>query len=129
MENNRNIAVIGGGIAGLASAWILSHRHRVTLFEANDYVGGHTNTVDVATPDGSIAVDTGFVVFNDRNYPNLIKLFDWLEVASQPTEMSFSVSADAGGYEYAGTNLSTLFGQRSLLLEGSHWRLLRDIAL
>lgn len=127
MQDNRSIAVVGGGIAGLASAWLLSHRHRVTLFEANDYVGGHTNTVDVDTPDGSVAVDTGFVVFNDRNYPNLIKLFDWLDVATQPTEMSFSVSADEGGYEYAGTNLNTLFGQRSLLFERAHWRLLSEV--
>ncbi|MDH3452996.1 MAG: FAD-dependent oxidoreductase [Gammaproteobacteria bacterium] len=127
MNETRNIAVVGGGIAGLASAWLLSHRHRVTLFEANDYVGGHTNTVDVDTADGSLAVDTGFVVFNERNYPNLIKLFDWLDVASQATEMSFSVSADNGAYEYAGTNLNTLFGQRSLLLSGAHWRLLGDV--
>ncbi|MDH3715685.1 MAG: FAD-dependent oxidoreductase, partial [Gammaproteobacteria bacterium] len=101
MKDVRNIAVVGSGIAGLSAAWLLSHRHRVTLFEANEYVGGHTNTVEVDTSIGSVGVDTGFVVFNERNYPNLVTLFDWLNVSSQATDMSFSVSADNGVYEYA----------------------------
>jgi predicted NAD/FAD-binding protein len=127
MNKIRNIAVVGGGIAGLSAAWLLSHKHRVTLFEANDYVGGHTNTVVVDTSIGCEAVDTGFVVFNERNYPNLVALFDWLNVTSQATDMSFSVSADDGRYEYAGTNLSTLFGQRSLLFNPRHLKLLGEV--
>ena len=127
MQDIRNIAVVGGGIAGLSAAWLLSHRHRVTLYEANDYVGGHTNTVEVDTPTGSEGVDTGFVVFNDHNYPNLVALFDWLNVDSQATVMSFSVSAEQGRYEYAGTNLNTLFAQRARLLDRRHLRLLAEV--
>jgi predicted NAD/FAD-binding protein len=105
----------------------ISRLSGVTLFEANEYVGGHTNTVEVDTPIGSVGVDTGFVVFNEQNYPNLVTLFDWLNVASQATDMSFSVSADDGSYEYAGTNLNTLFGQRAQLFNRHHWRLLGEV--
>ncbi len=127
MTQPRNVAIVGGGVAGLSAAWLLSHRYPVTLFEANSYLGGHANTLDVATADGTVNVDTGFVVFNRRNYPNLERLFGWLDVPTQATEMSFSLSADNSSYEYAGSNLGTLFAQRGLLANADHWRLLGEI--
>ena len=85
------IAVVGSGIAGLVAAHLLSRRHEITLFEANDWVGGNTHTVDVEVAQQRYAIDTAFIVFNDWTYPNFIRLLDKLGVASQPTEMSFSV--------------------------------------
>ena len=93
------VAVIGSGIAGLASAYLLARRHRVTLYEAAPYAGGHTNTVDVELDGFTHPVDTGFLVFNDRTYPNLIALFDELDVASYESDMTFSVSLDHGRLE------------------------------
>ncbi len=91
------IAVIGSGIAGLGAAWLLSRRHKVTVYERNAYAGGHSNTVDVPIEGGdSIPVDTGFIVYNERTYPNLIGLLDTLGVARIKTDMSFAVSADGG---------------------------------
>ncbi len=123
------IAIVGAGIAGLGSAWLLHKQgHAVTLFEANDYIGGHTNTVDV-TRDGITApVDTGFLVFNDRTYPNLVALFDELGVASAASEMSFSVRVDAAGLEWAGTTVGSLFAQPRNALQPDFWRMLSDIA-
>ena len=89
------VAVIGTGIAGNVAAYHLSRLHDVTVYEANNYIGGHTNTVSVATPDGDLPVDTGFIVFNNRTYPNFINLLDELDVPSQESEMSFSVRSDA----------------------------------
>ncbi|HEX5952864.1 MAG TPA: FAD-dependent oxidoreductase, partial [Rhodanobacteraceae bacterium] len=106
------IAVVGSGIAGLASAWLLSREHEVTLYEANDYVGGHTHTHDVEIGGRGYAVDTGFIVFNPPHYPLLHKLFDELGVASQPTTMSFAVKDERSGLEYNATDLSGLFCQR-----------------
>ena len=91
-----NIAVIGSGISGLSSAWLLGKHHKVTLFEQDSRLGGHTNTVDVMTSAGTVAVDTGFIVFNQRCYPNLIALFKELGVVYQGTDMSFGVSLDKG---------------------------------
>jgi predicted NAD/FAD-binding protein len=122
-----NIAVIGGGISGLATAHLLSDEHQVTLFEANDYLGGHTNTVDVSLDGQSWAVDTGFIVFNERTYPNFIRLLQRLGVASQPSVMSFSVSNQQSGLEYCATNLNTLFAQRGNLFSPPFWGMLRDI--
>jgi len=123
----QRVAVIGAGIAGLGSAWLLSASHDVTLFEAADYAGGHTNTVDLELEGQAFAVDTGFLVFNERTYPNLIALFDELDVPSCATEMSFSVSLDKGCDEWAGSNLDTVFAQRSKLLSPAFYRMLSDI--
>jgi predicted NAD/FAD-binding protein len=120
----RRIAVIGSGIAGLSTAWHLSEPGsdcRVTLFEANDYVGGHTHTVDVSLPNlrGEIVtqgVDTGFLVFNRRTYPELLKLFAAIDVEVAASEMSFSVQAESGGLEWSGCSLDTVFAQRRNLL-------------
>jgi len=121
------IAVIGSGIAGLASAWWLSQRHEVTLFEANDYLGGHTHTHQVEV-DGQVhAVDTGFIVFNPTHYPLLTALFDDLDVTSQPTTMSFSVHSERSGVEYNATSLDTLFCQRRNLVSPRFWGMLRDL--
>lgn len=111
------IAVVGGGISGLAAAWLLSKRHEVTLFEANDYIGGHSNTVDVPGPGGTpVPVDTGFIVFNERNYPHLTGLLDVLGVSTRCSDMSFGFSHRQTGLEWAGDNLNTLFAQRRNLL-------------
>ncbi|MEM5370817.1 FAD-dependent oxidoreductase [Paraburkholderia azotifigens] len=121
------VAVVGAGIAGLASAYLLARRHQVTLFEASGYAGGHANTVDVELDGFTHPVDTGFLVFNDRTYPNLIALFDELGVASHASDMTFSVSLDHGRLEWAGTNLNTVFAQRRNMLSPSFLAMLRDI--
>ncbi len=121
------LALIGTGIAGLTAAWRLFRYHDLTVFEANDYIGGHTHTVDVETASGRHAIDTGFIVFNDWTYPNFIRLLNELGVASQPTEMSFSVRCERTGLEYNGNNLNTLFAQRRNLLRPAFYRLLLDI--
>jgi predicted NAD/FAD-binding protein len=121
------IAVVGSGIAGLASAWLLSREHEVTLYEANDYLGGHTHTHDVEIGGRGYAVDTGFIVFNPPHYPLLHKLFDELGVASQPTTMSFAVKNERSGLEYNATDLPGLFCQRRNLVSPRFWRMLGDI--
>ncbi len=123
------IAIVGAGIAGLGSAWLLQKQgHAVTLFEANDYLGGHTHTVDVTLDGLTAPVDTGFLVFNDRTYPHLVALFDELGVASVPSEMSFSARIDAAGLEWAGTSVASLFAQPRSALRPDFWRMLADIA-
>ena len=118
------IAVIGSGIAGLAAAWLLRRDHDVVVFEKNARLGGHTNTQYVDDPAGPLAIDTGFIVHNDRNYPRLLALFDLLGIKTQPSDMSFSASINAGAVEYAG---DALFAQPSNLVSPSHWRMLSDI--
>ena len=122
------IGIIGTGITGMAAAWLLHRDHEITVFEQNGYVGGHSNTVDVPGHDGSATpVDTGFIVYNEATYPNLLRLFDHLSVPTQPSDMSFAVSIDSGRLEYSGTNLAALFAQRRNLLRPSHYAMLRDI--
>jgi predicted NAD/FAD-binding protein len=126
-SGGQRIAVIGGGIAGLASAWLLASRHSVTLFEAGDYVGGHTNTVDVTLQGRSHPVDTGFLVFNRRTYPNLCALFAALGVDAVNSEMSFAVSLAEPDLEWAGTDLGTLFAQRRNLARPAFLGMLREL--
>jgi predicted NAD/FAD-binding protein len=121
------IAIIGGGISGLTTAHLLCGEHEITLFEANDYPGGHTNTLDVTHDDKNYAVDTGFIVFNERTYPNFIKLLERLNVPSQPSVMSFSAVCESSGLQYSATNLDTLFSQRKNLLSLPFWRMLLEI--
>ncbi len=121
------IAVIGAGIAGLSSAWLLADRYRVTLFESAQYFGGHSNTVDVTLEGMTHPVDTGFLVHNDLTYPNLIQLFAHLGIAVHATDMSFGVSIEDPDIEWAGTNLDTVFAQRTNLLRPKFLSMLRDI--
>lgn len=121
------IAVVGSGISGLASAWLLNQRHDVTLFEAADYLGGHTNTVDVTLEGQTHPVDTGFLVHNDLTYPNLIQLFKHLDVATYDTEMSFSVKLPDHDVEWAGSSLATVFGQKRNLIRFAFLRMLMDL--
>lgn len=122
-----NVAVIGSGISGLAAAWLLSKEHTVTVYEANDYIGGHTHTVDIHDDGETVAVDTGFIVYNEPAYPNLTRLFDHLGVDTVATEMSFAVSVAQGSLEYAGNGLGRLFAQKENLLSPRFWRMLRDV--
>ena len=122
------IAVIGAGISGLTAASILHRKHDVTVFEAGGYVGGHTNTVPVKEGSRTLAVDTGFIVFNEPNYPNLCRLFDRHDVAVQDSDMSFSVHEEGGGLEYNGTSMDKLFAQRTNLLRPRFWGMLSAIA-
>lgn len=121
------IAVIGTGISGMAAAWLLNPHHHITVFEKNDRPGGHSNTVWIPTDIGEIPVDTGFIVYNAANYPNLVALFDRLAVPSKPSDMSFAVTFDDGALEYGGANLSTLFAQRRNLVSPRFWSMLRDL--
>lgn len=121
------IAIIGSGIAGLTCAWRLAAQHQVTLFEAASTPGGHTATVDIATPQGTWAIDTGFIVYNDRTYPHFIGLLSELGIRGQKTQMSFSVHNPQSGLEYNGHSLSSLFAQRRNLLKPAFWGLLREI--
>ncbi|MEH6635252.1 MAG: FAD-dependent oxidoreductase [Halioglobus sp.] len=121
------IAVIGSGISGLSCAHYLSTSHEVSVFEAGKQIGGHTATVDVQLGTRRYAIDTGFIVFNDWTYPNFIALMDELGVPSKPTDMGFSVMDENTGMEYSGTNLNTLFAQRSNLLSWKFLKMIRDI--
>lgn len=121
------IAVVGSGISGLVCAHLLNRRHEVHLFEAASELGGHTHTVEVEHDGQRFAIDTGFIVYNETNYPNFTQLLRQLGVATQDTEMSFSVSSESEDIEYNGASLSTLFAQRRNLCRPRFWRMLRDI--
>ncbi|MBA4220525.1 MAG: NAD/FAD-binding protein [Methylobacterium sp.] len=124
----KRIAVIGAGITGLSAAWLLGQAHDVVLIEAEPRLGGHANTVLVPGDDGGeTPVDTGFIVYNERTYPNFVALLDHLGVATQPTEMSFAVSLDAGRLEYSGTGLAGLFAQPGNLANPRFWAMLRGL--
>lgn len=123
-DGSLKIAVVGSGVAALSSAWLLSQRHRVTLYEKADRLGGHSNTVTAGAATGDVAVDTGFICFNDATYPNLIALFAHLGVKTRATDMSFAVSLDAGQFEYAAPGL---FAQRRNLLRPRFWSMLGEI--
>ncbi|MEM7168358.1 MAG: FAD-dependent oxidoreductase [Planctomycetota bacterium] len=121
------VAVIGAGISGLVCSYLLSRRHEVEVFEANSYIGGHTHTHDVTQGGQSYAIDSGFIVFNEHNYPNFTKLLQRLGVPYQDTGMSFSVRCDESGLEYNGTDFNGLFAQRRNLLRPGFYRMLSDI--
>ncbi len=121
------IAVIGSGISGLSAAWLLALKHHVTVFEANDYVGGHSNAVDVNLDGLTFPVDTGFLVFNEKTYPNLIQLFALLGVETANTDMGFSVRLPYEQIEWAGSTLGSLFAQKRNLLKPKFWHMIIDI--
>ena len=123
----KTVAVIGAGISGLAAAHFLSRRYRVDLFEKESRLGGHTNTVVVDEPNGAVALDTGFLVHNDRTYPNLVRLFGELGVATRNSDMSFAVSCRRTGLEYSSRGANGFFAQRRNLMRRSHLSLLREI--
>jgi predicted NAD/FAD-binding protein len=121
------IAIVGSGIAGMTAAYLLHGDHDIEVLEANDYVGGHTHTVDVRRKSEDYAVDTGFIVFNKVTYPNFCRIIDRLGVGSQPTEMTFSVKCERTGLEYSPHTLNTFFIQRKNILSGTFCRMIFDI--
>jgi predicted NAD/FAD-binding protein len=121
------IGIVGSGISGLSAAYFLTDDHEVEIFESADYVGGHTNTIDCELDGRSYSIDTGFIVFNDRTYPNFCRMMTELDVASQPTTMTFSVRNESSGLEYRGADLNGLFAQRKNLFRPQHWWLLKEM--
>ena len=131
-NSSKNIAIVGSGIAGLSAAWILSKTHQVTLYEKADKLGGHSNTINVnysrdKSEEVPLKVDTGFIVYNNKNYPNLTKFFDALDVNSIDSDMSLSISLNNGLYEYSGSGLGGIFGQKKNMINLNQWRLIYDV--
>ncbi len=123
----KKIAIVGSGISGLTAAYLLSKKHQVTVFEKNPSIGGHTATVDVSLENKNYAVDTGFIVFNNKTYPNFLALLNEIGIDKQETEMSFSVHNTATGLEYNGHNLNSLFAQRRNIVRPKFWLLIKEI--
>lgn len=121
------IAIVGSGISGLVCAYLLSEHHDVSLFEADSKPGGHVNTVSTRGETGTFQVDTGFIVFNEENYPNFVRLLEKLKVASQETRMGFSVRSEQTGLEYSGESMIGLFGHPHNLINPGHWGMVMDI--
>ena len=115
------IAIIGSGISGLGCAHILKNNHDIILFEAAGKPGGHVNTIDISGKTGDYRVDTGFIVFNEQNYPNFVRLLELLDVDSQPTRMGFSVRSERTGIEYSGESIPGLFGGIRNITDPKHW--------
>jgi len=129
VQGRLNIAVVGTGISGMSAAWLLSQRHDVTVYEQENRLGGHSHTVDAPGLNGTGAtpVDTGFIVYNDRNYPNLVALFAHLGVPTKASEMSFAVSVDNGALEYGTTTFGQLFAQKRNVVRPRFWSMLNDL--
>jgi uncharacterized protein len=123
----KRIAVIGSGISGLSAAYYLSRNHEVHVFEKDNRLGGHTHTVMVDSERGPMPVDTGFIVHNDRTYPNFCRLMEELGVVTQPSDMSFAVTERGGDFEYSSRGLGGFFAQKSNFLSPRHYTLLREI--
>ena len=121
------IAVIGGGISGLSAAYMLAEQHDITVYEKADYPGGHSRTLTLDRPQGPVPVDTGFIVFNKRNYPLLTALFEHLSVDIAPSDMSFGVSIDNGWLEYGSRQISNMFAQPKNIFRPAFWGMLKDI--
>ena len=126
-HSRQKIAIIGSGIAGMSAAWLLAKAHDVTVYEAEPRIGGHSHTVEAPSIMGPIGVDTGFIVYNAVNYPNLVALFDHLGVPTKASNMGFAVSLDQGRMEYGGDNLVTLFSQPRNLIRPRFWSMLKDL--
>ncbi len=123
----KKLAIVGTGIAGLGCGHLLHNEYDLTLFEKNDYVGGHTNTIDAAKGNSTIPIDTGFMVFNHETYPNLTRLFRELSVETKPTDMSISVQSLSLGVEWCGSSLNQVFGQRKNIASARFWKLMLDL--
>ncbi|AQR62301.1 NAD/FAD-binding protein [Brevundimonas sp. LM2] len=123
----RRIAVVGAGIAGLSCAWLMSKTHDVTLYEADERIGGHSNTVEAPSPSAPVAVDTGFIVYNEANYPNLKAMFERLSVPTKAAHMSFAVSLDDGAFEYSSHGIAALFAQKRNCASPKFWGMIGDL--
>ena len=131
-SSSKNIAIVGSGIAGLSAAWLLSKNNQVTVYEKAEKLGGHSNTINLnytrdKFKEVPISVDTGFIVYNNKNYPNLTKFFDALDVDSIDSDMSLSISLNNGLYEYSGSGLGGIFGQKKNVININQWKLLYDV--
>tara|TARA_Y100001960_G_C14768125_1_gene878215 strand:- start:306 stop:1691 length:1386 start_codon:yes stop_codon:yes gene_type:complete len=132
LNSSKNIAIIGSGISGLSAAWFLSKKHKVTVYEKQYKLGGHSNTINInynreGNKEIPISVDTGFIVYNNKNYPNLTKFFETLGVNCIDSDMSLSISLNNGKYEYSGSGLRGIFGQKKNVFNINQWKLLSDI--
>ena len=131
-SSSKNIAIVGSGIAGLSAAWLLSKNNQVTVYEKAEKLGGHSNTINLnytrdKFKEVPLSVDTGFIVYNNKNYPNLTKFFDALDVDSIDSDMSLSISLNNGLYEYSGSGLGGIFGQKKNVININQWKLLYDV--